>query len=68
MVEILNSGCVKLVLKIVLKNECIGPSVSRILRNKEKYSGSLINNNQAGNRWERILEKEYEDYPRNEED
>ena len=47
----------------------IGPSVARILReHKDKYSGSLINNNQVGNRWGKILEKEYPDYPRNEDE
>ena len=52
------------------KNDAwIGPSVARILReHKEKYIGSLINNNQVGNKWGKILEKDYPNYPRNEDD
>jgi len=47
----------------------IGPSVARILRDhKDKYYGSLINNNHSGNRWGRILDKEYSNYPRNEDE
>jgi len=46
-----------------------GGTVARILRDhKDKYYGTLMNNNESGNRWGKILEKEYPNYPRNEED
>jgi site-specific DNA recombinase len=50
------------------KDTWIGPSVARILRDhKEKYYGTLINNNQSGNKWGKILDKEYPNYPRNDD-
>lgn len=41
------------------------PAVVRILKDhRDKYYGSLINNNQSGNRWEVILTNQYPEYPR----
>ena len=41
------------------------PAVVRILKDhRDKYYGSLINNNQSGNRWAVILDKTYGEYPK----
>lgn len=41
------------------------PAVVRILKDhRDKYYGSLINNNHLGNRWGVILDKNYGEYPR----
>jgi len=42
-----------------------GPAIVRILKDhREKYYGGLINNNKAGNKWGKILNNEYGEYPR----
>jgi len=44
------------------------PAVTRILKDhKNKYEGEIINKNIAGNRWGKILDKEYPIYPREKE-